>query len=526
MTTGQIQTALTDATYEQLQAEMYLLLQAEDQYQCDQSLNYYINASWPTIEPGREFIPGWHVEAICAHLEAVVAGDIKRLLINIPPRHQKSISCAVALPTWAWGPANQPGLQFMFMSYARDLAMRDSVKCRRLMQSDWYKQRWGDRFQFTGDQNLKTRFDNTKNGYRISTSVDGQLTGEGGDILVVDDPHNVREAESALVRQGVLDWYDQALQTRLNDPKTGRMIVIMQRVHENDLSGHILANELGDWDHLCLPARYEKSFPFQVKSSLGFKDPRTEEGELLWPDRFGEPELARLEKAMGSYAAAGQLQQRPSPKGGTILKAPWWREWPHYDQSGQPILPDFEWVLQSYDPAYSEADLILNSYSARTTWGVFKHQGRYNVMLLERWRDRLGFPALRKEAKASFKFWKPDTVIVEGKASGKSLIQELRQSNIPVVEYNPDRDKVARAHASSSLLEDGMVWYPRRKWAEDVIEMCAKFPAGDGADIVDTCTQAWIRLRRMWFMENSLEDFDPEDEIDSKPVKKKEPIYG
>jgi len=236
----------------------------------------------------------------------------------------KSITASVALPAWCW--TTQPNKRFLFASYANSLSIRDSVKCRRLIDSDWYQQLFGDVFDLTTDQNQKQRFENNKTGMRIATSVDGALTGEGGDIIVIDDPHKVREAESTTVREGVLDWWDQAMQTRLNDPKTGAFIIIMQRVHDNDLTGHILSNDY-DWDHLCLPARHEANHPYPSTSTIGFKDPRTEEGELLWPNRIDESTLDKLEQSLGMYAASGQLQQRPSPKGGSILKQVWWREW-------------------------------------------------------------------------------------------------------------------------------------------------------------------------------------------------------
>ena len=196
------------------------------------SLREFIKSSWGTIEPARDFYDNWHTDAISEHLEAVAHGDIKRLIINVPPRHMKSISVAVALPAWVW--TIMPQKRFLFASYALSLSVRDSVKCRRLIDSQWYKTHFGQTFELTSDQNQKQRFENDKTGYRIATSVDGALTGEGGDIIVIDDPHNVREAESSAVRESVLDWWDQAMQTRLNDPKTGAFVIIMQRVHEND----------------------------------------------------------------------------------------------------------------------------------------------------------------------------------------------------------------------------------------------------------------------------------------------------
>jgi len=476
-------------------------------------LREFTKASWGSIEPGVEFQNNWHIDAISEHLQAVVEGNIKRLIINVPPRHMKSISVAVCLPAWTW--TIQPGKKFLYASYASSLSIRDSVKCRRLLDSRWYKAHFEDTFKLTSDQNQKQRFENDKTGARIATSVDGALTGEGGDIIVIDDPHNVRESESSAVREGVLEWWDQAMQTRLNDPKTGAFIIIMQRVHERDLTGHILANELGDeWNHLCLPAKYEVGHPTPTRSFLGFTDPRTKEGELLWPNRIDEKTLTSLEKSLGSYASAGQLQQRPMPKGGGILKAEWWVPWESED------LPDIEYVLQSWDTAFSTKE--KTSYSARTTWGVFKHKGMTCAIVLDMWYDRVSYPELRKIAQEAYYDYEPDAVLIEKKASGQSLLQDLRIAGIPVIEYMPDRDKEARAHASSALLEDGRIYYPSsKKWCKDLIDICASFPATDNDDIVDTCTQAWLRLRKGWFVGHST---DYED--DEEPEKRRITLYG
>ena len=468
------------------------------------SLKEFTKSSWQAIEPGRKFYDNWHIDAISEHLQAVVEGKIKRLIINIPPRHMKSISVSVALPAWTW--TIQPEKRFLFASYAGSLSIRDSVKCRRLIDSQWYKTYFGDIYNLTTDQ--KQRFENDKTGQRIATSVDGALTGEGGDIIVIDDPHNVREAESSAVRQGVLDWWDQAMQTRLNDPKTGAFVIIMQRVHENDLTGHILGNERNAWDHLCLPAKYEIGHPTPTRSTLGFGDPRTKEGELLWPERVDEKTLENLEASLGTYASAGQLQQRPMPKGGGILKAKWWVPWDKEE------LPNIEYVIQSYDTAFSTKD--KSSYSARTTWGVFREDGQVNAIVIEMWYDRVTYPELRKLAQESYEEWQPDAVLIEKKASGQSLLQDLRMAGVPVLAYNPDRDKEARAHASSALLEDGRIYFPSdKKWAKNLIDICAAFPAGDNDDIVDTCTQAWLRLRKGWFITHST-DYDEENEQPQK----------
>ena len=477
------------------------------------SLKEFTKSSWPTIEPGSDFNDNWHIDAISEHLQAVVEGDIKRLIINIPPRHMKSISVAVTMPAWTWTFA--PAKKFLYASYASGLSIRDSVKCRRLIDSPWYKNHFGEAFRLTGDQNQKQRFENDHTGQRIATSVDGALTGEGGDIIVIDDPHNVREADSMAVREGVLDWWDQAMQSRFNDPKTGAFVVIMQRVHEGDLTGHILANEVGDeWDHLCLPARYEIGHPTKTRSSLGFTDPRTKEGELLWPNRIDDKTLSNLERSLGTYASAGQLQQRPAPKGGGILKSEWWVPWEGDE------LPEIEYVLQSWDTAFSIKE--KSSYSARTTWGVFRHRGAMCAMVLEAWWDRVTYPELRKIAQESYEEYDPDAVLIEKKASGQSLLQDLRMAGVPVIEYSPDRDKQARAHASSALLEDGRIYFPKgKKWAKNLIDICAAFPAVENDDIVDTCTQAWLRLRKGWFVTHSG-DYEDDDE----PMRKRLTMYG
>ena len=476
------------------------------------SLSLFIKQAWSTIEPNRYFYDNWHIDAISDHLQAVVHGDIKRLIINIPPRHMKSISVSVALPAWTW--TLDPSKKFLFASYALSLSIRDSVKCRRLIESPWYKSYFGEMFELTSDQNQKQRFENDKTGIRLATSVDGALTGEGGDIILVDDPHNVREAESGTVREGVLDWWNQAMQTRLNDPKNGAFIIIMQRVHENDLTGHILANEYDEWEHLCLPARYEPNHPTPVKSSLGFVDPRKEEGELLWEERIDEKTLTNLEVSLGSYGASGQLQQRPMPKGGGILKAEWWQPWT------DDKLPIIEYLIQSYDTAYSTKD--SSSYSARTTWGVFKENGYYNTIVVDMWYDRVSYPDLRRIAQEAYEDYEPDVVLIEKKASGQSLLQDLRMAGIPVLEYMPDRDKQARAHACSALLEDGRVFYPEgKKWAKNLIDICSAFPTGDNDDIVDTCTQAWLRLRKGWFITHST-DLEEDEVVERKRLT----LYG
>ena len=296
--------------------------------------------SWHVIEPGMPLIPNWHLDAITDHGQAVAKGDIKNLVINLPPRNTKTTPISVQLHPWIW--TWKPSEQIIGASYGQSLAERDSRKSRMLIQSDWYQKRWGASFRLSEDQNTKKRYENNKNGSRQAMSVE-KGTGEGGDLILIDDPHDVHEANSPTVMANTILWWRETMTTRHNDAKTGRFIIIMQRVHESDLSGHVLANELG-WEHLNLPARFEGKCAVEVThscsqtviapneandnkkeevhtsgTSLGFKDPRTKDGELLNPIRFPEEVLQRIERKLGAHAAAGQLAQRPGPRGGNLF---------------------------------------------------------------------------------------------------------------------------------------------------------------------------------------------------------------
>jgi hypothetical protein len=283
--------------------------------ECEDSLYRFLRYAWRYIDAS-PFVDGWPIEAVAEHLQAVCDGEIKRLIINIPPRCAKSSVTSVAFPAWVWAqryvsPTSGPGVQFLHASYAQQLSLRDSVKCRRLIESPWYQSLWGDRFKLTSDQNTKTRFDNSRNGSRLSTSVGSALTGEGGSIIVVDDPNGAQDATSKAVIETTIEWWDGALSTRLNDPKTGAFVVIQQRLAEDDLTGHILSSkQAGDWTHLCLPMRYEPDRSFIT--SIGWQDPRSEMGELLWSERFGEDEVRQLEAVMGPWKLPVSYSSDPS----------------------------------------------------------------------------------------------------------------------------------------------------------------------------------------------------------------------
>ena len=454
------------------------LIDEVDQELAARGLREFVRQEWPVVEPATEFVSGWHLDAICEHLEAVTRGQIHRLLISVPPRHMKSLAVSVFWPCWEW--ITHPERRWLFCSYAAGLAIRDSVKCRRMVESPWYRRRWGDRFGLNSDQNEKSRFENDKAGYRIAIGVGGAATGEGGDRVIVDDPHNVREAESEIVRQSVLDWWDQVMSTRLNDPKRGAMVIVMQRVHENDLAGHVL--QQGGYEELKLPAEYEGS---QQVTSIGWRDPRTEPGELLWPERFGQEEVEALKRTMGSYAAAGQLQQRPAPAAGGILKRHWWK---FYREAPRPCSE----VIQSWDCAFK--DTRTSDFVVGQVWG--RHGA--DKYLLDQVRGRMDCPATIQAVKRLSEKWpQAQAKLVEDKANGPAVIATLKHEIVGLIAVNPEGGKEVRAHAVSPQIEAGNVYLPDptiAPWIGGFIDECAAFPNGAYDDQVDAMSQALVRL--------------------------------
>ena len=503
---------------------------------CENSLYEFLRRAWQWVDPS-PFADGWPIEAVAEHLEAVCDGDIKRLIVNIPPRFGKSTICSTAFPAWIWAqrfksPTSGPGVQFLTASYAAQLSVRDSVKCRRLIDSPWYQELWGDRFKLSSDQNVKSRFDNDKGGTRLSTSVGSALTGEGMSIGIIDDPNGAQDATSEAVIESTIEWFDHAMSTRLSDPKTGAFIIIQQRLAENDLTGHILEKQVGDWTHLCLPMKYEPDRSFTTV--IGWKDPRTNEGELLWPERFGEPEVKALEKALGPWAAAGQLQQRPEPKGGGVIKREWWQTWPSDNY------PPVEYIIASLDTAYTTK--TENDYSALTVWGIFsganttpatKYVNRESglidqseqtilfdkaleqrfqikvggdentipkVMCMMAWAERLELHDLIKKVSETCKTYKVDKLIIENKGSGISVAQEVRRlyshETFAVQLVDPKgQDKLARLHSVAHLFAEGMIYAPDRDWADKLITQVGQFPRGKHDDLVDTVSMAIRHLR-------------------------------
>ena len=530
---------------------------------------FFVDA-WPYMDPA-PFESTWHLEALCEFLTYVSIGDIKRLIVSMPPRMTKSLSCSVAWPVWSW--IDNAQTQFLTSSYDLNLSTRDALKSRRLIESNWFQDRWKDAFHIRVDENQKARYSNTEGGHRIAITSGGRTTGEGGDIILLDDSHNAREAYSDTKRENIIEWYDNAMRSRLNNQNTGRIVHVGQRVHDADVIGHVIAKEGrctveddGKWVHLVMPNEFVpekrcrvfmpkdvKLYKEELKDNKDaeppepvFEDPRQEKGELLCPGRLDEEATIALKPPIGmsSRDYNSQYQQDPAADDGLILKKSWWQpwEWPawHPDSHRRRPMPACERIIQIYDTAFEEEE--ENDYSARTTWGIFlytpekmHHQSRTLIrgkekrvaILLEAWRDKIPFPDLRREAMESYDDWAPDMVLIEKKASGHSLIQELRKSGVPVKWVDPKgKDKILRAHVSSTPLEQGCVFYvPGHEEAQDVISECSRFPVGTYDDYVDTVVMLLAFLRRV----GSIDYFD-EDEgemnLFAPKERRKRGIYG
>lgn len=498
--------------------------EARKMRQAEESLADFAIQAWHILEPSTELKWGWAMEAICDHLEAVTRGEVKRLLMNVPPGSMKSLLTGVLWPAWEWGPKGLASKRFLSTAHKQDLAVRDNMKCRRLIQSEWYQSRWP--ITITGDQNSKLKFENNKTGFREAMAFTS-MTGSRGDRVILDDPLSVDDANSEAALLAAESTFREALPTRVNNDESA-IVVIMQRLHEKDTSGIILAEKL-PYVHLMLPMRFEST---RRCSNQIFTDPRKTEGELLFPERFPEQTVTELEKTLGEYATAGQLQQRPSPAGGGILKVSHFQLWPTNID-----LPSFEYVVQSVDPAYTEK--TSGDPSAFTAWGVFTHKGKRGAMLLDAWADHMGYPQLRaklvEEWHATYgksdsrKGKKADALLIEQKASGQSLIQDLRQANLPAVPYLPTSDKISRAHQVAPILELDCLWLPESRneggkpvtWAREFLKQVEQFPNAEHDDYVDSLSQCIIYLRDGGWFEMPFAALDEIDEIDYHALKKR-----
>ena len=452
---------------------------------CEDSLHFFLRHFWSEMDPSR-YIDGWHIRVICEHLEEVVRGGIRRLIINIPPRHSKSLICSVALPAWIWAQPKSDGsfslagpqTKFMSVSYAHHLSVDHARCCRVLIQSDRYQRYWGEHVRLSSDQNAKGRYDTTARGYRLATSVGGIATGFGADIILVDDPMNPQQAHSDRERQQVIDWWSQVIQTRLNDPKTGVIVVIMQRLHQSDLTGHILAHETG-WTHLCLPARYEHDHPH-----VSDCDERTEDGALLWPGRYPADEVDALERSLGTYVSAGQLQQRPAPRDGGMFRRSWFEVVPAAPAGGR--------LVRGWDLAASTGP------RAAYTAGVLmsrRGKGEYCVHDVVRERTTSLTHLVCDTARRDGSGVVVDVPQDPG-AAGKQLVRHIAQAlSGYTVRHSPETGaKEVRAEPYSSQAEVGNVSLVRGRWNEAYLAELESFPNGEYADQVDASSRAFHQL--------------------------------
>ncbi len=498
---------------------------ADEAHRLQGSLRAFVEAAWPLLIPAR-FVPSWHIDAICEHLQAAYERDIARLLITIQPGSLKSSIVSVFGPAWRW--AATPEERFVTASHSDDLATRDTRRSRALMMTGWYRERW-PHVVFADDENLKTRYSNTVGGHRIRTHVGGG-TGDRGSVLQLDDPHNAQEAYSDVQMQAAVDWWSDTWASRLDDSVQARgvKVVIGQRIHEVDLIGHLLANDedAGRWTHLCLPARYESKHPYVTPATVTLPngrellgDPRTVEGELLAPAFMDEDRYADRTSDMTAHIIAGQYQQRPAPREGKLLKRGLWRYYPadrsFYRQGGvftaadaEKLLPSFRQIVLSWDT--SVKDRARSDYVSGQVWGV---EGA-NRWLLRLWHERAGLNATI-DAMLALHDWTrsiwpntPIRVLVETAANGADAIAEIRSRVEGVVAIDAKGTKYARAEAASPALdgrnllvpgwptEDGSSYDTRTpKQVQDFIEELAAFDQGTHDDQVDAWSQMvnWTR---------------------------------
>ena len=438
----------------------------------------FIERSFLELNPTTHFSSSPYLELMASKLDLCRQGKLRRLIINLPPRSLKSHSISVAFVAWLLG--HDPAKQIICASYGQELSDKHARDCRTLMLSSFYKSLFqGTRL--SADKNSVNEFMTTKQGFRLSTSVGGTLTGRGADMIILDDPLKPGDAMSDTGRNGVNDWYDNTLLSRLNNKETGVIILVMQRLHQDDLVGHVL--ELGEWEVLSFPAIAERDETFAIESVFGRRDFRRREGEALHSERESLETLAEIRNTLGVYNFSSQYQQCPIPVGGAIVKTEWLR---FYELGSE---PEFSRIVQSWDTANKAGE--LNDYSVCTTWGVHE---RYNYYLLDVFRRRLNFPALKKAFMEQARKHRPHIILVEDKASGTQLIQEMKNERIQGVKASeppPGNDKVMRLFSQTTLFENGNVFLPEgAPWLQEYLRELAAFPGGKYDDQVDSTTQA------------------------------------
>lgn len=446
----------------------------------ERSLSEFIKQAWPVIEPGTPYVHNWHIDLIGEYLQAVDLGDISRLIINIPPRQMKSIETTVCYPAWTW--TKKAEKRFIKVSYTDTLSRKHNILTRDIILSPWYQGNWGDRFTLKADVNRQNEFKNNHHGVMFSTSVGGAITGEGGDVIIVDDPQNPLMANSEAERETSINFFRNTLQTRLNNPKKGAIIVIMQRLHEADLTGYILSEQLG-YTHLCLPAEAPErtviTFPISGRQIV------REEGDPLNPERFPRDVLEGLKKSMGSLQYAGQMQQVPAPAEGVIFK----REWLSKFYTAAPHMPT---QIQTWDMPFTKSE-----GSAKCAGLVMGRAGS-QIYICDLVNDKMEFTeSVASIRTMSGKWPKARAKVVENKANGPAIVSLLKKEIAGMVEYNPRGSKEERAISITPYFEAGNVIFPDPKthpWVHDLINDLLVFPKGRYKDTVDALVQGILYL--------------------------------
>jgi len=432
----------------------------------------FVRHVWP------EFISGFHHKKIAKKFEDIKDGKIKRLIVNMPPRHTKSEFASFLFPSWLVG--NNPKLKIIQTTHNTELAVRFGRKMKHLIDSQIYQQVF-DQVAISADSKAAGRWETNKGGEYFAAGVGSSITGRGADLLIIDDPHSEQDALSETAFDNAYEWYTSGPRQRLQPG--GAIVIVMTRWGVKDLTGRLIDAQAKEpkadqWEVIEFPAILPSNKP-------------------IWPEYWDIDSLTATRASLTEQKWQAQWQQNPTAEEGSILKREWWQKWEEDD------IPDLIHVIQSYDTAFSKKETA--DFSAITTWGVFSHPQRGNpqIILLDAEKGRWEFTELKKHAMEKYKYWEPETVIVEAKASGLPLTDELRSAGIPVVNFTPSRgnDKHVRVNSVAPMFESGQVWCPDERWAQDVIEECAAFPFGDHDDYVDSTTQALMRYRQGNFVQ-------------------------
>ena len=438
----------------------------------------FVKHVWP------EFIEGKHHKKIADKFNQIASGKIKRLIINMPPRHTKSEFASFLLPSWMVG--RRPDLKIIQTTHTTELAIRFGRKAKTLMDSPEYKQVFKTRLR--EDSQAAGKWETEQGGEYYAAGVGSAITGRGADLLIIDDPHSEQDAMNVTALERAYEWYTSGPRQRLQPG--GAIVVVMTRWNMKDLTGMLLKSQKelksDKWEIIEFPAILPSDKP-------------------VWPEYWKKEELEGVKASISVGKWNAQWMQNPTAEEGAIIKREWWKVWE------KDAIPPLQHIIQSYDTAFLKKETA--DYSAITTWGVFQpnDDSPPNLILLDALKDRLEFPELRKTALEQYRYWNPETVIIESKASGLPLTYELRKMGIPVINYTPSKgnDKHARVNAVAPLFESGVIWAPDHKFAEEVIEECASFPYGDHDDLVDSMTQAVMRFRQGGIVTH------PEDEKDN-----------